>query len=249
MKTSAILLSSLLLAGVAHAGIPSLNASCPGDISVHASEGGPVYLNGKEAKLKKFNDNYFEATGSGVTVSISVNPDGSPSVTYTGKGGANGVCQVAKSGDSSAGGGGSAGGGEAAGLDLDCRGSGTVTKTETTVITGAKPKESGLLPEIHTKKEHEFRGSVDVKIRPGAAKVRVPKDMAPPINSLDGDGWAEVHDFAMTDDKITGQIKIGALVKPTMTIDRRSGEITIDGDHRAFSGDCEATDADAKQKF
>ncbi|MBV4536364.1 hypothetical protein [Pseudomonas urmiensis] len=91
-----VLLGAVLacLAGLAQAQIPLVNATCPGDIEVHADEGGPIYINGKEAKLKKFNDNYFEAKGSGVTISLTVSPDGSPSVSYTGKGGANGVCEL-----------------------------------------------------------------------------------------------------------------------------------------------------------
>lgn len=79
--------------GTAHAGIPLLNITCPEKIEVHADEGGPVYINGAQAALKKFNDNYYEATSSGVAVSISINPDGSTTVSYTGKHGANGICQ------------------------------------------------------------------------------------------------------------------------------------------------------------
>ncbi|OWQ33397.1 hypothetical protein [Pseudomonas sp. DrBHI1] len=89
----------LVVSGAAQAGIPLVNATCPGNIEVHADKGGPIYINGKEAKLKKFNDNYFEAKGGDVTISLSINPDGSPSVSYTGKKRANGVCQV-KSEDS-----------------------------------------------------------------------------------------------------------------------------------------------------
>jgi len=76
--------------------IPLLNAECPTGISVHADEGGPVYINGKEAALKRFNANYFEArdAGSGTTVSLTRRPDGTMDVSYTGKGGANGVCAV-----------------------------------------------------------------------------------------------------------------------------------------------------------
>lgn len=84
----------LVAASTAQAGIPMLNATCPGDIEVHADKGGPIYINGQEGKLKKFNDNYFEAKGSDVTISLSINPDGSPDVSYTGKNRANGVCQV-----------------------------------------------------------------------------------------------------------------------------------------------------------
>jgi hypothetical protein len=81
-------------AGPALAKIPLVNATCPGNIEVHADEGGPVYVNGKEAKLHVFNDNYYEAKGGGVTISLSINPDGSAAVSYTGHGGANGVCTV-----------------------------------------------------------------------------------------------------------------------------------------------------------
>ncbi|MFT0517348.1 hypothetical protein [Pseudomonas faucium] len=92
------LLSGLLVAfsSLAQAQIPLLNATCPGNIEVHADKGGPIYINGKEAKLKKFNDNYFEAKGSNVTISLSINPDGSPDVSYTGKNRANGICQINK---------------------------------------------------------------------------------------------------------------------------------------------------------
>ncbi|RDL51126.1 hypothetical protein BLJAPNOD_02255 [Ensifer sp. M14] len=97
MKTglrAAAAIAAFVLAGEAVAGIPQVNASCPGKIEVHADEGGPIYINGKEGKLKKFNDNYFEAKGAGVTISLSINPDGSPAISYTGKGGANGICTI-----------------------------------------------------------------------------------------------------------------------------------------------------------
>jgi hypothetical protein len=94
MKKLLISSFALCLTGAAHAGLPLLNATCPGDISMHADKGGPVYINGKKAKLKKSNENYFEATGAGVTISISINPDGSAIILYTGKQGANGVCQL-----------------------------------------------------------------------------------------------------------------------------------------------------------
>ena len=91
---SAVLSAAFLLPPAAWADIPLLNATCPGGIDVHADQGGPIYITGKEAKLKVFNENYYEAHRAGVTISLSINPDGSPSVTYTGKGAANGVCTV-----------------------------------------------------------------------------------------------------------------------------------------------------------
>ena len=76
---------------------PLLNVVCPGNLEVHADEGGPVWINGKQTRLKTVNANYFEATGSGVTLSISIDPDGSATVTYTGKHGANGICSASES--------------------------------------------------------------------------------------------------------------------------------------------------------
>lgn len=96
MKRVLSIIALVSLAGVANAEIPMVNATCPGNLEVHADEGGPLFINGKEAKLKKINDNYFEAKGSGVTVSLSLSPDGTPSISYTGKGGPNGMCEIAE---------------------------------------------------------------------------------------------------------------------------------------------------------
>ncbi|WP_312391361.1 hypothetical protein [Pseudomonas sp.] len=96
MKRVLSIIALVSLAGVANAEIPMVNAICPGNLEVHTDEGGPLFINGKEAKLKKINDNYFEAKGGGVTVSLSISPDGTPSMSYTGKGGANGICEIAE---------------------------------------------------------------------------------------------------------------------------------------------------------
>lgn len=85
--------SQLLMIGGAHAtGIPQLNYTCPTGIDLHADEGGYVYINGEEARLRKISDTFYEATLRGITLSISLNPDGSASVSYTRRNGANGVC-------------------------------------------------------------------------------------------------------------------------------------------------------------
>ena len=94
MRLAAITAIALAAANPAFAKIPLVNATCPGKIEVHADAGGPIYINGKEAKLHVFNDNYYEAKVGGVTISLTIRPDGSPDVSYTGHGGANGVCTV-----------------------------------------------------------------------------------------------------------------------------------------------------------
>lgn len=101
MKIRSIVASGLTIivsefsmaAFVSAAGIPQLNYTCGSGIEVHTDQGGPVFINGKQARLKKFNDNYYEATYAGVTVSISFNPDDTVSMSYTGPNRANGICQ------------------------------------------------------------------------------------------------------------------------------------------------------------
>ncbi len=92
--TAVLVAAGALFASAAEAKVPFFNAACPGRVSVHADEGGPVFINGREARLKRFNNNYYEARLGRLTISVSVNRDGSPDVSYTGPGGANGVCRV-----------------------------------------------------------------------------------------------------------------------------------------------------------
>ena len=96
MLKSLVLAAALVaIAGAAEAAIPMLNATCPTGIEIHADQGGPIYINGKEAKLKTFNSKAYEAKHGHVTISLTINPDGSPLVSYTKDGGANGMCTVA----------------------------------------------------------------------------------------------------------------------------------------------------------
>ncbi|MDQ8021529.1 MAG: YsaB family lipoprotein [Moraxellaceae bacterium] len=94
-NTKKIILAAAVLAAStgAFAKLPLINASCPTDISVHVDEGGPVYVNGKEAQIKRFNDNDYEARQGNAVVSININLDGSPGVSYT-RSKANGICTI-----------------------------------------------------------------------------------------------------------------------------------------------------------
>ncbi len=96
-----MIVPELAMASIASAaGIPQLNYTCGSGIEVHADQGGPVYIDGKEARLKKINDNYYEATHAGVTISIAFNPDGTLNMSYTGPNRANGICQDSQASNS-----------------------------------------------------------------------------------------------------------------------------------------------------
>ncbi len=88
---------TLLACATATAAVPVFSASCPTGITVDADRTGTVRINGKKASLKKLNDNAYDAKSGSVTVSIGVEAGGELSVMYTGKHGANGICQVTAS--------------------------------------------------------------------------------------------------------------------------------------------------------
>lgn len=90
MKKVLIAAITLAMAGAASAAIPQLNYECPGQIQFHSDEGGPVYINGQEAKVKEYGEDFFEVKGSGVILSIS-NINGKYDVSYNSKNGS-GVC-------------------------------------------------------------------------------------------------------------------------------------------------------------
>lgn len=91
MKKMLIAIATLTMAGTASAALPQLNYQCPGQIQMHSDEGGAVYINGKEAKLKKYSDDFYEAKDAGVTLSISKTGQ-QYDVSYTSKRGS-GICQ------------------------------------------------------------------------------------------------------------------------------------------------------------
>jgi hypothetical protein len=92
--TLAIAALTVLAAGTAaEAKPPKFRASCPTGIDVKANNQGRVRINGKDAKIKEYGSDQWDASHGGVTISFGIQGN-SLQVMYTGKGGANGVCQV-----------------------------------------------------------------------------------------------------------------------------------------------------------
>ena len=96
MKTKAIAIATaftLAAAGQAMAKPPKFKADCPTNIEVRANDKGRVRINGENATVKEFSPTAWEASHGGVTVNFNVEGD-SMLVSYTLKGGANGICEV-----------------------------------------------------------------------------------------------------------------------------------------------------------
>ena len=84
-----------LLTGPAVAELPFLNGTCPTGIEVHADQGGSVYIDGAEAEVTEYGEGSWEARSGPTSVEIMVD-NGTVSMSYTGPGGVNGICQVSE---------------------------------------------------------------------------------------------------------------------------------------------------------
>lgn len=70
------------------------NATCGNGVTVHADEGGPVYINGKLAELTTIDRETYEARHGETTIHVGRNAEGTLVVTSSTRGGAKGNCEV-----------------------------------------------------------------------------------------------------------------------------------------------------------
>lgn len=134
-------------------------------------------------------------------------------------------------------------------INLVFTGSGSVTATQTATIntynTRTKHFQTGFASSTGRR---EFSGSGYVEISSRFARIKLPSQMMPPIRG-DNDGWFTIQDFFMNDREITGTIRINALNKPKLRIDRHTGRISIEGGYSDFSGECDLLESNAKRRF
>lgn len=93
MVAGLALAGSQMLGSAAAQAVPIFYAKCPVNVNVDSDTRGVVRVNGRIATVRRVNAQYFEARLGRVIYSISGRP-GEVSVSYTGPGRANGICQV-----------------------------------------------------------------------------------------------------------------------------------------------------------
>lgn len=79
---------------------------------------------------------------------------------------------------------------------------------------------------------------LDFEMKDGAARARFPRKIRPA--GMPNDGWADIKDLSVTDDQITGIVKLGIMTKPKIAIDRRTGSVSVRGAIGDFFGTCQA---------
>lgn len=94
----------------------------------------------------------------------------------------------------------------------------------------------------------DFDASVSIQLWDGGGRIRLPKKLIPPLHSRGEDGWWNLDALVTTRDTITAQYRLNGLNKPKLTINRRSGRISIRGaaDY-AFSGTCDTVDNEQRR--
>lgn len=96
----------------------------------------------------------------------------------------------------------------------------------------------------------QFDASVMLHFWPGGGHIRLPKKLVPPLNSSGNDGWWDLYDVEMGPDVIRARYRLNGLNKPGITINRRSGQISIKGtDPYAFRGSCDLIDGADHRRF
>lgn len=85
-----------------------------------------------------------------------------------------------------------------------------------------------------------FDASLMIQTWDGGGRIRLPKSLIPPLNSRGNDGWWDLNDVTVGDDTIRASYRLNGLNKPKVTIDRRSGRITVKGlSDYGFRGTCD----------
>ena len=91
----------------------------------------------------------------------------------------------------------------------------------------------------------DYDTSVTIQIDGDAGRIRPARNMIPPIHSDSDGGWYDIRNLSVGRDTIRGQFKLNGANQPKLSIDRRSGHITLDGLTK-FRGECDPIDADRK---
>lgn len=135
-------------------------------------------------------------------------------------------------------------------LHLLCAGGGAANRVHQT--TGSAWSNNGDYASgtAYSQSSVGFDDQVDIELGDnGASRIRMPRAMLPPIRGGAG-GWFEVSKVERTQDEIKGVIQVNFINSPKLRIDRRTGQININGKAGDFSGTCRKYDpAAAAQQF
>lgn len=91
-----------------------------------------------------------------------------------------------------------------------------------------------------------------IEVNGQTARIKPPESIVPSVAGRGDDGWRTMTDVTITDREIRGRFSLNWINRPTVVVNRMTGEVTIAaGDvlagRASFSGDCER--APEQQRF
>lgn len=96
----------------------------------------------------------------------------------------------------------------------------------------------------------QFDASVMVQFWPGGGRIKLPRKLIPPIHSRGNEDWWDIYNVSMQPDRVTGEYRLNGLNKPRISVDRRSGRISIAGmSSYGFRGTCDLIDGKDHRRF
>lgn len=133
---------------------------------------------------------------------------------------------------------------------LLCLGSGSVL--ESRVSSGMeydnKTHSFDKSTNYSTTGRRPFNGSVNVEIAADNVRMRLPHEIVPPLNSA-RDGWFTLNDVFVGEKEITGTVKLNAVNRAKVRLDRMTGQLTLAGGFEDFDGTCNKVDTNSGPKF
>ena len=123
-------------------------------------------------------------------------------------------------------------------IRLRCDGHAAGVRERTNILA------SGRLSTSYT--DREYRERVLFEMAGGVARLHLPKSLVTLVNSGGEDGWWPVSELKVSEDVISGHVRINLVNKPSFRIDRVNGDIDLQG-LQPFRGQCENTAGEARK--
>ncbi|MFL6758699.1 hypothetical protein [Sphingomonas sp.] len=144
-------------------------------------------------------------------------------------------------------------------LNLTCGGGGTANKA--TAVSGYSNTQAfgtvGTTPvsgsaqtttTVYGTRQQGFADQVDIRLFSGDDRIRLPRTLLPPLHG-GSDGWFKLKNVKADERSIHASAAVNFMNNPKVYIDRVTGTISISGRAGDYSGQCQATPADAPAKF
>jgi hypothetical protein len=86
-----------------------------------------------------------------------------------------------------------------------------------------------------------FSSDVQIELYGDHGRIHLSDPLISPIHSGGDHNWWELNNLQVGPDRITASYRLNGMNKPKLSVDRRSGRITIEGG-TTFSGRCDIGD-------